>query len=393
MTKRQPEPKGNDRPDRSLGLRRALLLLVLGTALLAIFGGLSRLGIVFPLLAAGSVHHGSLFVLGVFLSLISLERALALAHPLAASAPILGVLGTLLLPVSVSVSLFVSALASACLAAVSTVMYRRQPAAFTGLPVVAALLLTVGSVRLLLGSPVFSVVPLWQSFFILTIVAERLELSRLVKTPPSATKVLLLLALVLSTAALLRHLAPQVFPHVFGLAMALIALWQLRHDVARRTVRQSGLPRFVAFGVLGGALWLLLSGLLWLCLAIPPVGPRYDAAVHGVLIGYVLSMVVAHAPIIFPTVAKLRIPFTRLLYLPLGLLQIGLALRLAADLLGLATIRQLGGVLNAAVLPVLLLSVLLSVHSARRTAKPSPSTFESMPHRVTAEDSASESRA
>ena len=379
-----------ERPSRSLQARRALLLLIGVMALAAIGFGLARLGLVLPIASTGASHHGPLFVLGVFLALISLERALASGHPLAMLSPLLAVLGALLLPVSVSLSLLLSTTSSAALAVVSAAMYRRQPAAFTGLPVVSALLLALGSLRLLLGSPVSVVVPLWQGFFVLTITAERLELSRLVKTPPRATAWLLLLTLLLALSALFHEQSPHIAPHLFGLSLLLIALWQLRYDIARRTVKQAGLPRFVAIGVLSGALWLLLSGLLWLCLSIPPVGPRYDAAVHGVFLGYVLSMVIAHAPIIFPTVAKLRIPFTTLLYLPLFLLHLGLSLRFTADLLGIGPLRLLAGTLNAAVLPVLLLSVLLSARLSVAKAKPTAQRLGTLPHRVTQQANASE---
>ena len=49
---------------------------------------------------------------------------------------------------------------------------------------------------------------------------------------------------------------------IVGLALLLIALWLLRFDIARKTVRRSGLTRFIALNLLIGYVWLVVSGLL-----------------------------------------------------------------------------------------------------------------------------------
>ena len=48
-----------------------------------------------------------------------------------------------------------------------------------------------------------------------------------------------------------------------------------RHDVARRTVRATGLARFAALAMLAGYAWLALAGAVWL--VGPPDGAAYDA--------------------------------------------------------------------------------------------------------------------
>ena len=134
---------------------------------------------------------------------------------------------------------------------------------------------------------------------------------------------------------------------VFGVSMAGLAVWQLCFDLARRTVRKPGLPRFAALGVLLGAVWLLSTGLLFATTEIPPVGPVYDAALHGVFVGYVLSMVFAHAPIVLPAVAKLHVSFHPLLYVPLAVLHVGLLARVLGDWSGVPDLRQAGALANA----------------------------------------------
>ncbi len=62
------------------------------------------------------------------------------------------------------------------------------------------------------------------------------------------------LALTSATAAVGERLA--------GAGMVALAVWLLRYDIARRTVRRSGLARFIAVCMLSGFAWLGVSGLL-----------------------------------------------------------------------------------------------------------------------------------
>jgi hypothetical protein len=94
---------------------------------------------------------------------------------------------------------------------------------------------------------------------------------------------------------------------VAGAGCLAIALWLLRFDIARKTIRQKGLPRFAATCLLSGYVWLGVSGLLGLLQGAVIAGPRYDAFLHTVLIGFVISMIFGHAPIIF---RMLRLPIT-----------------------------------------------------------------------------------
>ena len=50
-----------------------------------------------------------------------------------------------------------------------------------------------------------------------------------------------------------------------------------RHDVARRTVRQSGLTRFTAVCLLSGYFWLAVSGVLAVYFGTVLAGAAYDA--------------------------------------------------------------------------------------------------------------------
>jgi hypothetical protein len=156
-------------------------------------------------------------------------------------------------------------------------------------------------------------VPWWIAFFALTIGGERLELSRYLKRPPAVRFYFLILAVLL----LITPLAPRLM----GAVLLLLALWLLAFDLARITVRQTALPRYIAVCLLSGYAWLALGGAL-LAAAI-----AYDAALHAIFVGFVFSMVFGHAPVILPAVLRVSLPYSSVLYLPLALLHASLAIR------------------------------------------------------------------
>jgi hypothetical protein len=80
-----------------------------------------------------------------------------------------------------------------------------------------------------------------------------------------------------------------------------------------------------------------------------------------VFVGFVFSMVFGHAPIIFPAVLGAPINYRSYFYLPLLLLHLSLALRLAGDFGGWVIIRQWGGLLNALAIVLFLLLILASI--------------------------------
>ena len=79
------------------------------------------------------------------------------------------------------------------------------------------------------------------------------------------------------------------------------------------------------------------------------IGAR-DAGLHAILLGFVFSMVLGHAPVIFPAVTRAAVPYHWSFYVPLALLHISLAVRIAGDLLEMADWRRFGGMANAAAL-------------------------------------------
>ena len=135
---------------------------------------------------------------------------------------------------------------------------------------------------------------------------------------------------------------------MFGAGLVLLVVWLLRYDIARRTVRMAGLPRFTAVCLLSGYVWLALAGAGAALLPEPTGGFIYDAVTHAVFLGFVFAMVLGHAPIILPAVARVAVPFRRSFYAPLVLLHASLLLRVVGDLLALDAARRWGGLGGAA---------------------------------------------
>lgn len=145
-------------------------------------------------------------------------------------------------------------------------------------------------------------------------------------------------------------------------------VWLGRNDIARVTIRRSGLPRFAAACILAGYVWLATAGVLWITLGLNLGGPLiYDAALHAVILGFVMSMVMGHAPIILPAVTGAQLPYHWSAWVPLVLLHASVAVRVAADLAGSVWLR--GWATHGNVTALLLFAgiVIFGAHRARRS--------------------------
>jgi hypothetical protein len=185
---------------------------------------------------------------------------------------------------------------------------------------------------------------------VLTIAGERLELARLAMGPGAGTK-LLLLATGLVTGIVAALLWPAAGYPLLGVALLALVGWLAAHDVARRTVRATGLTRFMALSMLAGYGWLVVAGSAWAVTGPAYDGAVYDAVIHAVFLGFTISMIMAHAPVILPAVIRRPLPYHPVLLVPAGLLQVSLLLRLwCGDALGIDGARTVGGVLNVVAL-------------------------------------------
>lgn len=332
-------------------VRFPLLALAFLSLLAAMWAGLLRLGWALPRLTfALAADHGLLMIAGFLGALISLERAAALEFRWTFAAPLLFGLGVLatLGGFSEFVAPLLMTLGSLIMIAIYVLLVGYQRALHTLIMLVGALCLLVGNSLWLAGRNTYDVVMWWAAFPVLTIVGERLELSRLRQIAPRLR--LLLLALVtvhvLGLVSITLNL-PAWGTRLAGAGLLGQGLWLLRYDIARRSLSQGGLPRFMAVCLLLGQVWLVVGGGLLIAYGRLMAGPSYDAILHSLMLGFVFSMIFAHAPIILPSVLKLTMSFHTAFYAHVVLLQASLLIRLAGDLFGALSLRQWGGMLNA----------------------------------------------
>jgi hypothetical protein len=141
---------------------------------------------------------------------------------------------------------------------------------------------------------------------------------------------------------------PERGVRVVGAGLVALTCWLGRYDVARRTVHQRGLTRFMAVSLLGGYVWLGTGGVIAAVTGAATPGVAYDALIHAVFIGFVMSMVFAHAPIIFPAVLGLPLAYRPSFYVHVSVLHMSLIVRVVGDLVDvLGRWRAWGGLLNA----------------------------------------------
>lgn len=365
----------------AIKLRLPLLALAVLALLAALWAGLVRLGWPLPALRPTlPMAHGPLMVSGFLGTLIILERAVALTALGRArwsyAGPLLAGLGGLLtwLGVAGPVGPLLITLAGMVLVGVMLEVFRLHPALHAGVMGLGAVSWLVGSGLWLAGQPVWSVSLWWAGFLVLTIVGERLELSRLLQLSRPALVAFLLGVVLFLAGLLLSAVSFKAGMRLAGVGMIALALWLLHFDMARRTLRRSPgsrggegteLLRFIAICLLAGYGWLAVAGALGLAHDGTTAGLRYDAVLHALFVGFVFSMIFGHAPIVFQGVLGVHVPFRDAFYGHLLLLHASLALRVVSDLSGWLPGRQWGGLLNVAALLWFLTNTVFSVRQAR----------------------------
>jgi hypothetical protein len=356
-------------------LHLPLLAIILTAMVIGILAGLARIGWSVPSVGMERAGmHGPILIAGVFGTLIALERAIAMRNVTARTwtpadlAPVLGGAGTILLlatGASVPALLLLSAGAVGLLA-IHIEMLRRQPSLDIATMLIGAGFLVLADVAWLAGRNVALLTPWWIAFLVLTITGERVELAR-IRFRGSAGRAAFAVAVSIYVATLLVMVVDAPLGvRLSGLGMLAMTAWLLRHDVAWMTVHKPGLPRYAAVCLLTGYVWLGVAGLILVATPQLWAGLTYDAFLHAVLLGFVFSMIFAHAPFIVPGIVGRRVGYTWLAWLPLLLLHVSVAARISGDLLPDQALRQAAGLLSA--ISILLYGIVVVIGLVRGPA-------------------------
>ncbi len=314
---------------------RPLFLVLVAVCLLAgIAGGLLRVGVVVPATAGSAwlgqaaLGHAALMISGFLGTVIGLERAVAVKARAAFAAPLAAALGGwCLLLGQTAAGAWLGVAAAAVFTGVNVVVVRRQWASHTLLLLAAAAAWLVGNVLFAFGAPGAATLPWWFAFLIMTIAAERLEMTRLMRRRPAAPLLLLAVLCAMVAGAALSAFSEAAGGAVYGASLVLLALWLVNYDIARRTVFAQGLSRYMAVCLLTGYVWLAIGGTAWTLTALGL--PLRDIALHALGLGFIFSMIMGHGPVILPAIARVKLEFGLFFYVPLAALHLSLAWRLA----------------------------------------------------------------
>jgi len=338
--------------------------------LTGLWAGLSRLGWD---ISSGTdrlaMSHGPIMVSGFLGTLIAVERVVALHQKWMFAAPLMSGIGWIVstaFPQQIIGPLLI-ALASLGLVMIFGVIIQREKHIYTLVIGAGALCWLVGNLFWLSGKPIFEFVLWWAAFLVLTIAGERIELSRVLRTTPRQYQLFVLAVLVFLGGVILAPWVLDGGVRTAGIGMLLLALWLLRYDIARRNLRHPApLTRFIAWCLFLGYIWLGTAGLIALLAGGQAAGMLYDALLHAIFVGFAISMIFGHAPIIIPAITGALVPYSPVFIPHLALLHISLLLRIIGDITGWVDGRKWGGLLNEIAILLFIAVTILMVTRARK---------------------------
>lgn len=379
------------RQSEPLPLQRLLFLVLAFVSVMAgLNAALVRLGALAPVASTelGAIH-GVLMIYGFLGTAIGLERAVSLQAdrrrlwPYAA--PLLAGLGGISATLCAALPRLSSVLAErgigsrllpgslwlasmlVLLSIYTYIMVRRQPSMSALLQILSAFVGASGIALWMKGYEPGAVVPWWLMFLVLTIISERLELARITFAGAGVEFRVLCEGVAVVAALPVTLVAPSLGFVLLGAALAVMVIDVAWHDVARRLVGTAGVPGFAATCMLGGYLWALLSAGMWVFTEPSLSGYHYDIAVHGLTIGFTLSMIVAHAPVIIPAVIRREVPYHPVMWFAWALIQSALVLRLFGAGRAAEFVWRFGGSLGVVAFLVFVVSTAtLTIRLARR---------------------------
>lgn len=348
-------------------LVRLALLGLGGIALMAgLAGALVLIGVPVPAPAGRlAVSHGVLMTLGFLGTLIALERAVALGRRWGYAAPLVTGAGGIALVAGAptergAIALVIGGL---LLAAIYVAFARAQRSLHLAVETAGAGAWVVAALLIVAGQPTSAVFPWLVAFLVLTVMGERLELSGLVRPSGRVRGAFVVAVEVFVVGVTLVLIVPDIGMRVAGAGLVAMAAWAARYDLARRTIHARGVTRFIAVCLLAGYAWLAVAGVMWIVAGPVAHGFAYDVALHGIFLGFVVSMVFGHAPVILPGVLRIPLPYHPVFYGHLALLHAGLLVRVAGAALDSPDAWRLGATLNVV---AVLLFLVMSVTAALR---------------------------
>jgi len=343
-----------------------VLPFVLISLIVGILSGLFRMGWSIPI---GQVagEHGALMV-GSFLgTLICLERIVVLKKPWLYMLPVISGSSLIFFALGMQMHAMIAlTIGSLGLIYIYIDLINRFNEPYFYLMMLGAIGWAVGNIIMIVSPFYPQAAPWWIVFILLTVFGERLELSKFL--PQSKTKSYSLYLVVF--VFMIGVIAPYhtIGRLLSGAGMILMAIWLLRYDIARKSVKSQGMHRFTGSLLLAGYFWMIVCGTLMI-VEFESIF-HYDAMLHAFFLGFTFSMIFAHAPIIFPGVAGLSIrPYHWSLYIWSFLLQFSLLMRLVFGLMMSSELRKIFGMANAMVILLFFINLAILIIIKQRKSQ------------------------
>lgn len=317
--------------------------------------------------------HGALMVFGFLGGAIGLERAVAYeagdsAHPRwGFLAPTFAGLGSILLVleampyVSRETSFAPFAmmarnpqmlpgaawtLSMLALTAIYVGVWHRQQSVAVMIQLLGSVLGAFGVALWARGIDAQIMAPWWMAYLVLTIVGERIELARVAFIAHRVEWSIFFSSLALAGSLAVCMVAPAVGYPVMGVALGVMLLLAITHDTARKTFKIKGVTGFMGTCMLVGYAWALLAAAIWIFSPTGFSGYWRDLALHALAIGFVMSMVAAHASMIVPSITRRPMRYRPVLWVGWAVMQLGLLVRLMGTTRGITLLWQWGDAIS-----------------------------------------------
>lgn len=342
-----------------------LLPLIALSLLIGIWTGWIRIGWNFPF-TQNSGDHGALMVGGFIGTLICLERTSNFKNKIALLIPFVNALSIVFFLVKLPHVAFWFLLAGSI---GLTLIYLKLYFEFSEIYILP---MTAGAFCYLIGNTLLiktnfypQAAMWWIAFLYFTILGERLELSRYLQIKTIHRTILIILLAVYIAGILIPFHGSGGY--VTAVSLIGSALWLFKYDMAKKSLQREGQHFYSGVVLLTGYFWLIITGLFMAYGSYSSL--VYDAVIHSFFLGFVFSMIFAHAPIILPGVLKLQISiFNRSLYFWFALIQVSLIIRILGSVLPSTDLKIIGGFTNGiAILGFLINIAILTIIGKKRS--------------------------
>lgn len=343
--------------------RLPIIFFAMFCLLSGLWSGLTRIGWDLSILPI-TAHHGAIMVGGFLGTLITLEKIIPLKKKSLYLIPFLNASSVFFfLANQPEIAIYILVLSSAALSFVFLYFFHSQRSMVYFLMLLGALCWVTGNILLLTKSFYPLAFPWWVAFALFVISAERLELMKFLPVGRSSKKILVAMLLFFVIGVLFSFHGTGNL--ICGVSLAAVSLWLMRNDLVAINLKKVNLPQYIAIALLSGYISLLLTGIFFVVLS--DQWSTYDVIVHSFFIGFVLSMIFAHGPIILPGVMGISVtPFHKTLYLWLTLLHTSWLIRIFSDVFMEMEVRRMSGLLTA--IAILGYFVTMAVLTIRRQA-------------------------